>query len=197
MPTDDASRVFHERRRVPWWWWLVSLAVAVPSVEVVAVYAPEMTSTRSALIAVIALVVTVAVVAAGLLAASRSTVLVDRSGLHVDGTLLPVSSIGRVRVLDRESARLVLGRDARADAHLSIRPWLHTAVQIEVDDAADPTPYWVVATKRPEQLAQVLAQARNGSGKASRETPTDEPLGPAAGGEEHLADTRRIEANSE
>ena len=41
--------------------------------------------------------------------------------------------------------------------HLSIRPWVHTAVQIEVVDPTDRTPYWVVGSRRPGELAAALA----------------------------------------
>jgi hypothetical protein len=162
--SDGAVRhvvLFFERRRVPWWWWLVALLIAVPSVEIVAVFGPDRETTRSWVVAVVALAATITVIAAGLVSLSRSSVTVDPEGLHVDRRLLPAGVIGRVRALDRETARLVLGRDARADARLSIRPWVHTAVQIEVADDAESTPYWVVGTRRPDELATVLAGLRD------------------------------------
>jgi len=67
-----------------------------------------------------------------------------------------LSAIGRVRALDPATMRDLLGRDARADAVLSIRPWVVTGVQVEVADPADRTPYWVVATRRPTELATAL-----------------------------------------
>jgi hypothetical protein len=148
---------------VPWWWWAVALVVVVPSVEIVVVFAPEMTSHGSWLRALVAGLVTIAAIAALLLSLSRSEVEVDRGGLRADRDLLPPTAIGRVRVLDRTTARLVLGREARADAHLSIRPWVHTAVQIEVRDPADRTPYWVVGSRRPTELAAALNMLRGSS----------------------------------
>jgi DUF3093 family protein len=154
---DDAGPLYRERRRVPVWWWAVALVIAVPSFEIVTVFAPEMTSHGGWLLATGVAIVTVALVAAFLMSLSRSDVAVDAAGLRVDRQLLPAAAIGRVRVLGELTMRDVLGRDARADAVLSIRPWLHTGVQIEVVDAADPTPYWVVATRRPAELANVLS----------------------------------------
>jgi hypothetical protein len=82
--------------------------------------------------------------------------------------VLPATAIGRVRQLDAAGARLLLGRDARADAHLSIRPWIHTAVQVEVVDPLDSTPYWIVGTRRPAELIGVLHTLRSAvSGDAS------------------------------
>jgi Protein of unknown function (DUF3093) len=39
------------------------------------------------------------------------------------------------------------------------RPWLHTAVRLMVDDPADPTPYWVVGTRRPDRLLAAIREA--------------------------------------
>lgn len=153
---ETAGQLFRERRRAPLWWWAVALVIAVPSVEVVIVFAPEMSSHGGWLLALGVGIVTIALVAAFLLSISRSDVAVDANGLRVDRHTLPATAIGRVRVLGQATMRDVLGRDARADATLSIKPWLHTGVQIEVVDPADPTPYWVVATRRPAELADLL-----------------------------------------
>jgi hypothetical protein len=159
-PESPDAPLFHERRRVPWWWWLVALAVAVPSVEVVVVFAPDMTSHGGWLLAAVAFAVTVGAVSALLVSLSRSDVEVDHRGLRADRGFLPTAAIGRVRVLDRPRARALLGRDARADAHLSIRPWIYTAIQVEVRDPAAQVPYWVVGTRRPEELAATLEMLR-------------------------------------
>ena len=165
-----ADSLFHERRRVPWWWWAVALVIALPSVEIVSVFAPDMASHGGWLLALGVGIVTVALVAAFLLSFSRSEVEVDATGLRVDRQTLPAAAIGRVRVLGDAAMRDVLGRDARADAVLSIKPWLRAGVQIEVIDPADPTPYWVVATRRPAELANRL-------GTLARRAAGDEPGG--------------------
>lgn len=150
---------------MPWWWWAVALGFAIPSVEGVAVLGPEMTNDASWVAAAVALVVTVAVVAAALLALSRSDVVVDLAGLHAGDRVLEPEAIGRVRVLNRDAARALLGRDARADAYLSIKPWVHTAVQVEViaQQSATQSPYWVVAARRPNELADALARLASAS----------------------------------
>ena len=172
--TTRTDALFHERRRVPLWWWFVAVVVAVPSVEVVAVYAPDMESHGGWLLAVGVGVVTVAIIAALLIAISRSDVVVDGTGLRADREFLPSPAIGRVRALDRATMRDVLGRDARADAVLSIKPWVATGVQVEVADPADRTPYWVVATRRPIELATALGRL---APRAAGDEPDDESSG--------------------
>jgi hypothetical protein len=39
------------------------------------------------------------------------------------------------------------------------RPWVRGAVQVVLDDPADPTPFWVVSTRDPVRLATVLLDA--------------------------------------
>lgn len=140
------------------------MVIAVPTAEAVVVLGPEMTTRASWFVGIVTLVVTVGLIAAALLALSRSDVDVDGRGLRAGGRVLPAGSIGAARPLDPTSARLLLGREARADAHLSIRPWIHTAVQVEVVDRSDRTPYWIVGTRRPEQLAAALDRLRTRSG---------------------------------
>ena len=37
------------------------------------------------------------------------------------------------------------------------RPWVSGAVQVIIDDPADPTPYWVVSSRDPVRLASAIA----------------------------------------
>lgn len=59
---------------------------------------------------------------------------------------------------DAVTARGV-GLDARAWTLL--RGWIDPVVRIRVEDPDDPTPYWVVSTRRPEELRAALAAARS------------------------------------
>jgi hypothetical protein len=49
--------------------------------------------------------------------------------------------------------------EADARAHLVLRPYIKTAVEITLDDPDDPVPYWLVSTRRPQQLAAALREA--------------------------------------
>ena len=87
-----------------------------------------------------------------------------------DGTLtagparIPVAQLGEVAPLDAESTRLLAGREADARAYLLLRPYLRGSVRVDVVDPADPTPYWLLATRHPDRLAAALAAARAGHG---------------------------------
>ena len=58
----------------------------------------------------------------------------------------------------RHEIDVAVGADARA--FVTQRPWLSESVQVTVDDAADPHPYWLVSSRRPAQLAAAIETAR-------------------------------------
>lgn len=70
---------------------------------------------------------------------------------------IPVALLGAITPLDPEATRRTAGVEADARAYLLLRPYLKRAVRVEVADPADPTPYWLVSTRRPDQLAAALA----------------------------------------
>jgi hypothetical protein len=84
----------------------------------------------------------------------------------LDGVLLAgrahieVRHLGDIRALDPESTRNLAGREANARAYLLLRPYLRRAVRVDVADPADPTPYWLVSTRHPTQLAAAIEAAR-------------------------------------
>ena len=145
---------------MPWWWWVVGAVIAVPTTEAVVVVGPEMSNHPTAAQAIGCLVVTLALETAFLVLLGRSVVDVDASGLRAGKAVLLAGHISRARALDAATAHRLLGPGLRADAVLSLRPWIKTAVQIEVDDPKDTTPYWVVATRRPLELVAALEFVR-------------------------------------
>ena len=64
--------------------------------------------------------------------------------------------LGAVQALDAEGARRAAGVEADARAYLLLRPYRKRAVRVEVSDPADPTPYWLLSSRRPDDLAEVL-----------------------------------------
>ena len=75
-----------------------------------------------------------------------------------------VRFVGEVEALDADRTRLVAGREADARAYLLLRPYRSKAVKVALCDPADPTPYWLVSTRRPERLAEALSRAVDAAG---------------------------------
>lgn len=83
-------------------------------------------------------------------------VAVHDGELYAGRARIPTRLVGEAEQLDAEGTRRVHGVDADARAFLLTRPYLKRSVRIPVHDPADPTPYWLVSTRRPATLAASL-----------------------------------------
>jgi hypothetical protein len=94
----------------------------------------------------------------GLVAASP-VVHVDDRVVRAATARLPLWAAGDVEVLDASGMRRVLGLEADAGAFLVIRPWVRAGVRLWVGDVQDPHPYWVIASRRPRDLAEAIRRS--------------------------------------
>lgn len=128
-----------------------------------------------------------AVVALGFRTASY-VIEVDDAEVRVGRAAIGREWIGAVRPLDAAGTRTRAGMEADARAHLVLRPWASTAVELQLVDPADPVPYWLVSTRRPQALATALGWV------APAPVPPDvrgTPRGPAVGTAATDPDTSR------
>src|SRR4051812_4798071 len=65
--------------------------------------------------------------------------------------------------LDADATRRVAGPEADARAYLLLRPYLKRSVRVTVRDERDPAPYWLVSSRRPEQLAAAVTAISTGT----------------------------------
>ncbi|GHJ09426.1 hypothetical protein TPA0907_37930 [Micromonospora humidisoli] len=98
---------------------------------------------------------------AGLWWLGRVRVAVADGELWVDDAHLPVRYVADAVPLDAAGRREVLGVGADPLAFVVQRPWIGGAVQVVLDDPDDPTPFWVVSSRRPTELAAALLAARD------------------------------------
>ena len=146
-----ASGVYRERLTAPWWAWPVAVAVS-------AFVATELAIGAFALRSPLTYIVAGVLALAGVAALSRIRIAVDDEDLHVDDARLPRLFIGEVTIIDAEARRDLLGQDADPLAFVIMRPWIPGGVRVEVDDPADPTPYWFVSSRHPARLAAALSR---------------------------------------
>ncbi len=91
----------------------------------------------------------------------RIRVAVTDGELQVDDARLPARFVADAVALDADGRREVLGVAADPLAFVVQRPWISGAVQVVLDDPDDPTPFWVVSSRRPVELAEALLAARD------------------------------------
>lgn len=88
--------------------------------------------------------------------AMRSIITIDGKELRIDRAHIEVKYLGEVTILDSPAMRLLRTRDADPAAFLAIKFWAPTGIKIEVTDPRDPTPYWLVTSKRSKEIATLL-----------------------------------------
>lgn len=94
-----------------------------------------------------------------------ATITVTDSHFVAGRAKLPLAVIGEVRAYTGAEADLQRGQKLDARAWLLIKGWIAPVVTIAVVDAEDPTPYWLVSTRRPEQLVAALTATVDGEKK--------------------------------
>jgi uncharacterized membrane protein (Fun14 family) len=139
---------YDERLWPPAWWWPLML-LWTGSLGIAFGFATEVLIGVAVFVAGVALATAVSV-------AMADRISVAEDGLRAGRAHLTPDAIAAVAPLDRAAAALLRGPGGDARAYLVLRGWVPTAVRIDLDDAADPHPYWYVSTRHPEQLATAL-----------------------------------------
>ena len=94
------------------------------------------------------------------LVSSAARVRVESGELVAGPAHIPVRQLGAAEPLDAEASRATRGPGSDPAGYHLIRGWVPAGVRVAVLDPADPTPYWFVATRRPEALAAAIETAR-------------------------------------
>jgi hypothetical protein len=87
---------------------------------------------------------------------SRLIIEVKDGKLFVAGAKIEKEFIGQVTALDPAGMKLLRGRDANAIAFTEVRFWIKGGVKVEVKDANDPVPYWLISSKQTEKLVSAI-----------------------------------------
>lgn len=143
--------LFRERLTVPVFWWVLAVILAVVSLVVFGVYLGPVWGVGIAVAALL--------IAVGIFSSAAVEIVVDPDGLRIGRAVLEHRYLGLAESLDAEQAGRRGGVGADARAHLVLRPYVATAVEIPLDDPDDPVPYWLVSSRRPVELADALRGA--------------------------------------
>jgi hypothetical protein len=146
-------RSYRERLFVPVMWWLLGLICVVLIGSGIwaglSWYWPEITY------AVLAIVV------AGCLLNWNSAVIEVKDGvLRAGGASLPLDQVEEAVALDERQAAVLRGPRADPAAYLLLRPYLKRGIFIRIVDPAGTVPYWLLGTRRPDELAAAIQRSR-------------------------------------
>ena len=155
MPTGSAGEsVLYEEKLWPApWIWMVVAGAAVASV---------FTFIPISIEAGIVAAVVVAAVLTTLLVLSTPRIRVTAAELQVGQAQIERRYLGDVTAFTGADATAQRGTELHGRAYLCIRGWISPVVRITIEDAEDPTPYWLTSTRRPEQLKAALTAPAQG-----------------------------------
>lgn len=145
---------YHERLWVPSWWWPLGLGLA-------ALIATEVSWGVDALPAWLPFAVLLPVAVAVLLWMGRIDVRVvvaddGEPELWVGAAHLPKSVIERSAQVPKTAKSAALGRQLDPAAYVVHRAWVGPMILVVLKDPDDPTPYWLISTRRPDRVLAAL-----------------------------------------
>lgn len=96
----------------------------------------------------------------GLIYLSQRTVLaieVSESQLRVGDAHIDRKYLGNVVALTTEEMRQCRGPLSDPAGFMALRFWISTGVKVEIKDSSDPTPYWLISSKKAQPLVAALS----------------------------------------
>ena len=145
MPDEDAYR----ERLWPAPWVFLSTALVIPASLLV--FLPI--SIPAGIVAAIVLYSAIVIV----LLATTATIEVTPTQLRAGKARIERRFISGATAFTGADATAERGVKLDARAWLLVRGWVPDLVRVELNDPEDPTPYWLVASRKPEELAKALA----------------------------------------
>ena len=106
------------------------------------------------------LAVAVTVVAELVLVLTAPVVAVEDGVLTAGRARIPVALTAGTEAFRGREATQARGPGLDARAFTLFRGWVDPVVRIALNDPDDPAPYWLVSTRRPEELRAALAAER-------------------------------------
>lgn len=148
MARSNSNSEFAERINWPVWLWLF-LAMMIASIYLT-FWAPFGN--------IFAAIVSILISTALIYSAKRSVleIVVINNWLYVGNAKIECKHIKKVTALPKEEFSKLRGENADPAAFNATRFWVSTGVKVELKDKNDPTPYWLIATRKPKKLAETL-----------------------------------------
>lgn len=91
-----------------------------------------------------------------LMVMKAARISVTRSYLRVGNASIERKFVTGAQVIEGEDAFFARGRELDSRAFIHFQGSVKTLLRVDIQDAHDPTPYWLFSTRNPKALAQVL-----------------------------------------
>lgn len=146
--TAETTDARYRERLVPGFGFFVAWLLVIPAVALI------MLPINSQIAVPVAIAVYIAAVVIFL---TLSPVIEVRDGvLRAGRASIATSYIGEIEPLGSEALHLSIGQEADARNFLLVRGWIHIGLKLEITDANDPTPSWILTSRKPIALARAI-----------------------------------------
>ncbi|MBM3698730.1 MAG: DUF3093 domain-containing protein [Actinobacteria bacterium] len=148
MPRSNSKSEFAERILWPIWLWAF-LAIMVGSIYLT-IWAP---------FGHLPAIVISAVISSTLLYSNKKfalEIVLINDWLYVGNAKIEVKYLKRAIPLGKQDFLKLRGRNADPAAFNGTRFWVSTGVKVEINDKKDPTPYWLISSRKAKLLASRL-----------------------------------------
>lgn len=147
--SSPATGEYDERLHVPLRWWVQgTMLVASIWIAFFVAVPPELAWTIGGVL--------FGLMAAVFVSYGSARLHLDPAWFQAGRARIETGYLGSAVALSAADSKRLAGVDADARAFLVLRPYLGRAVRIEIQDPADPAPYWLVATRHPESLVAAI-----------------------------------------
>jgi hypothetical protein len=83
---------------------------------------------------------------------------VDSEFIYANKTKLPLRIIKKATPLSVSETTKIRGINADPKCFSATSPLINTSIRIDFEDKDDPHTYWLLSTRKPEELSRVLSQ---------------------------------------
>jgi len=87
---------------------------------------------------------------------SALVIEVNEGLLKVGNAHIELKYLGTSFLLTADEMKTIRTRDADPSAYLAIRFWNPHGLKVELNDIRDSTPYWLITSKKSQELSQLL-----------------------------------------
>lgn len=87
------------------------------------------------------------------------TIVISATELRVGRAVVPRNLIGEPLAITKDQIFSERGPNLNPAAHKVFQGTVKTAVKIPINDPLDPTPYWLVSTRNPSKLVEILRKS--------------------------------------
>jgi hypothetical protein len=148
-----ATQVGYHERVTPKWTNFLPLALVLPTFWL------TLAPINASLGLFLGLSITILV--AGLMIFKAPVISVRDSKIFAGKANIDLRHTGKLSIIPSDKAFAAKGPELDARAYLALQPSRKGLIKLEITDENDPTPYWLISTKKPELLKKAIEEARN------------------------------------